>query len=99
VGNLNSQYDVIDRTLNISWTAPSAITIPPASRPEIFYCVKINDGAAIEFIGCNRNEDMNENQTIVLSDIVCGIYYDITIIPFNRVGDGNISEVSFPGKT
>ena len=96
VGNLNSVYSSADRMLNISWTAPPAITIRPASRPEIFYCVEINNGTAIESIGCNRTGHMIEETSVVISDIVCGVNYDVTITPFNRVGDGVIATVIFP---
>ena len=99
VGNLNSVFSAVDRTLNISWTAPPAITIPPATRPEIFYCVEINNGTATESIGCNRPGGMNEETSVKISDIVCGVNYDVTITPFNSVGDGVNSDVSFPGMT
>ena len=94
---LNSVFSTVDRTLTISWTAPLAITISPASRPEIFYCVEINNGTATESTGCNRTGDMNEETSVIISDIVCGVNYDVTITPFNRVGDGVNSNVSFPG--
>ena len=94
---MNSEYSAVDRTLTISWTAPPAITIPQAAGPEIFYCVEINNGTATESIGCNRTEDMNEETSVIISDIVCGVNYDVTITPFNRVGDGVNSNVSFPG--
>ena len=96
VGNLKSVYSSVDRTLNISWTAPPAITIPPAIRPEIFYCVEINNGTATESIDCNRTGDINEETSVIISDIVCGVNYDVTITPFNRVGDGVMSTVIFP---
>ena len=99
MGNLNSVFSAVDRTLNISWTAPPAITIPPATRPEIFYCVEINNGTATESIGCNRAGDMNEETSVIISDIVCGVNYNIIITPFNRVGDGVNSNVFFPGMT
>ena len=99
VGNLNSVFSAVDRTLNISWTAPPAITIPQATRPEIFYCVEINNGTATESIGCNRTGDMNEETSVIVSDIVCGVNYDVTLTPFNRVGDGVNSTVLFPGMT
>ena len=94
---MNSVFSAVDRTLNISWTAPPAITIPPATRPEIFYCVEINNGTATESIGCNRTGDMNEETSVIISDIVCGVNYDVTTTPFNRVGDGVISTLIFPG--
>ena len=96
VGNLNSVYNSVDRTLNISWTAPPSMVIFPASRPEIFYCVEINNGTATESIGCNRTGDMNAETSVIISDNVCGVNYDVTITPFNRVGDGVISTVIFP---
>ena len=96
MGSLNSEYSAVDSTLHISWTAPPAITIPPVTRPEIFYCVEISNGTA-ESIGCNRTRDMNEETSVIISDIVCGVNYDVTITPFNRVGDGVNSTVSFPG--
>ena len=92
-------YSSVNRTLNISWTAPPAITIPPTTRPEIFYCVEINNGTATESMGCSRTGDMNEETSVIISDIVCGVNYDVTITPFNRVGDGVNSNVSFPGMT
>ena len=72
--------------------------MPPATRPEIFYCVEINNGTATESIGCNRHGDMNE-ETSVIIDIVCGVNYNVTITSFNSVGDGANSNVSFPGMT
>ena len=84
---MNSVFSAVDRTLNVSWTAPPAITIPPATRPEILYCVEINNGTATESIGCNRTGDMNEETSVIISGIVCGVNYDVTITPFNRVGD------------
>ena len=98
VVNLKSEHSSVDRTLNISWTAPPAITIRPATRPEIFYCVKINNGTVTGSIGCNRTGDMNEETSVIISDIVCGVNYDVTITPFNRVGDGVISTILFPGR-
>jgi len=70
----------------------------PATRPEIFYCVEINNGTAIASIGCNRTGERNEETSVVISDIVCRVNYVITITPFNRVGDGVNSTLSFPGK-
>ena len=99
MGNLNSVFSAVTGTLNISWTAPPAIAIPQATRPEIFYCVEINNGTATESIGCNRTGDMNEETSVIISDIVCGVNYDVIITPFNRVGDGVNSNVSFPGMT
>ena len=99
VGNLNSVFSAIDRTLNISWTAPPAITIPQATRPERFYCVEINNGTATESIGCSRTGDMNEETSVIISDIVCGVNVSVTITPFNRVGDGVYSTVLFLGTT
>ena len=99
MGNLNSVFSAVDRTLNISWTAPPAITIPPATRPEIFYCVEINNGTATESIGCNRTGNMNEETSVTISDIVDEGNYDVIIIPFNRVGDGVNSTILFPGRT
>ena len=99
VGNLNSVFSAVDRTFSISWTAPPAISIPPATRPEIFYCVEINNGTATESIGCNRTGGMNEETSVIISDIVCGVNYDVNITPFNRVGDGVNSNVFFPGIT
>ena len=96
VGTFNSKHNIMDRTLNISWTAPTAVTILPATRPEIFYCVEINSGTATESIGCNRAGDMNEETSVIISDIVCGANYEVIIIPFNRVGDGVNSTVTFP---
>jgi len=87
VGNLNLKYNEI-----------AAITFSPATRPEIFYCVEINKGTTTEFMGCNRTGDMNEETSVVISDIVCGVNYDITITPFNRVGDGVNSIALFPGR-
>jgi len=51
--------------MNISWTAPAAITVPPDTRPEIFYCVEINNGVSTDFLGCNRTGDMNEETSVV----------------------------------
>ena len=96
MGNLNSILSAVDRTLTISWTAPPAITIHPATRTEIFYCVEINNGTANVSIGCNRTGDMNEETSVIISDIVCGVSYDVTITPFNRVVDGVKSNVLFP---
>ena len=70
--------------------------MPPATRPEIFYCVEINNGTATESISCNRTGDMNE-ETSVIIDIVCGVNFNVTITPFNSVGDGVSSNVLFPG--
>ena len=95
---MNSAYSTV-RTLTISWTAPPAIPIPPATEPEIFYCVEINNGTATESIGCNRTRDMNEETSVMISDIVCGVNVSVTITPFNRVGDGQNSMVLFPGTT
>ena len=92
-------YSALDRTFSISWTAPPAITIPPATRPEILYCAEINNGTATESIACNRTGDTNEETSVIIPDIVCGVNYDVTITPFNRVGDGLDSNVSFPGMT
>ena len=96
---MKSVFNIVDRTLNISWTDPPAITIPPATRPEILYCVEINNGTVTESIGCNRLGDMNEETSVIISDIVCGVNYNVTITPFNRVGNGVNSNVSFPGVT
>ena len=99
MGNLNSVFSAVDRTLNISWTVPPAITIPQATRPEIFYCVDISNGTATESMGCNRTGDINGETSVIIYDIVCGVNCDVTIIPFNRVGDGVNSNVSFTGMT
>ena len=96
---MNSVFSAVDRILHISWTAPPAITIPQATRPEIFYCVEINNGTTTESIGCNRTGDMNEETSVIISGYVCGVNYDVTITPFNRVGDGVNSNMSFPGMT
>ena len=95
----NSEYHAVDRSFSISWTAPPAISVPPATGPEIFYCVGISNATATESIGCNRTGDMNEETSVIISDIVCGMNYNVTINPFNRVGDGEASNVSFPGMT
>ena len=95
----NSEYHAVDRSFSISWTAPPAITIPPATGPEIFYCVEISNGTATESIGCNRTGDMNEETSVIISDIVCRVNYDVAITPFNRVGDGVNSIAFFPGMT
>ncbi len=44
--------------------------------------------------GCNRSEDMT---SFILSNVTCGVNYDITVIPFNRLGDGPARLVEFPG--
>ena len=54
MGELNSKYKIINRTLNIYWTVPPAITIPARTRPEIFYCMEIYKGTATESIGYNK---------------------------------------------
>ena len=66
-----------------------------------FYCVEVVNQAAttmstIQSIGCNRSEDRNEETSVVLENIVCGVNY-ITITPFNIVGDGHQSSTLFPG--
>ena len=40
---------------------------------------------------------MDEETSVIISDIVCGVNYNVIITPFNRVGDGVNSNVSFPG--
>ena len=50
-------------------------------------------------VGCNRPGDVNEETSVIISDIVCGVNNDVTITPFNSVGDGVNSNVSFPGMT
>ena len=72
-------------------------TVPFLPAPETFYCVEINNGPAAESIGCNRTRGMNEETSVIISDIVCGVNYDVTITSFKRVGDGENSNVSFPG--
>ena len=67
-----------------------------------FYCVEVvNQTAAtmttIQSIGCNRSEDRNEETSVMLENIVCGVNYKITITPFNVVGDGRQSRNLRPG--
>ncbi len=92
-----SIYNEISSTITISWTPPSAITIPPASTPERFYCVQIVTGTETVSRGCDRSVDMNEDTSFVLSDVTCGVNYNITVIPFSRLGDGPARMVEFPG--
>ena len=99
MGSLNSEYSAVDGTFNVSWTAPPAIVIPPATTPERFYCVEISNGTGTESISCNRTGDMNNETSVIISDIVCGVNYNVTVTPFNRVGAGEASSVSFPGMT
>lgn len=98
VEDFGSQYNVVDSTANILWSPPPALTIPPADRPEIFYCVQIViDGSNAESRGCNRTGDKNEDTSIMWQNIMCGVNYDITVIPFNRLGDGPARTLEFPG--
>ena len=67
-----------------------------------FYCVEVvNQTAAtmttIHSIGCNRREDRNEETSVMLGNIVCGVNYRITITPFNVLGDGRQSSTLLPG--
>ena len=68
-----------------------------------FYCVEVvNQTAAtmttIQSIGCNRSEDRNEETSVMLENIVCGVNYKITITrTFNVVGDGRQSHNLRPG--
>ncbi len=94
---MKSIYNEISNSINISWIPPPAITIPPASRPERFYCVQIVTGTETISRGCNRSEEMNEDTSFGLSDIMCGVNYDISVIPFNRLGDGQVRLVELPG--
>ncbi len=94
---MDSIYNEISNSINISWTPPPAITITPASSPERFYCVQIVTGTETISRGCNRSEEMNEDTSFELSDITCGVNYDITVIPFNRLGDGQVRLVELPG--
>ena len=53
-----------------------------------YYCVEVvNQTAAtmttIWSIGCNRREDRNEETSVMLENIVCGVNYRIIITPFN----------------
>ena len=52
---------------------------------------------AAESIGGNRTGDMNEETSVITSDIVYRVNYAVTITPFNRVRDGVNSMVIFPG--
>ncbi len=94
---MNSIYNEVSSSINISWTPPPAITIPPASRPERFYCTQIVTGTETISRGCNRSEEINEDISFVLSNIMCGVNYNITVIPFNRLGDGAARLVELPG--
>ena len=67
-----------------------------------YYCVEVvNQTAAtmttIWSIGCNRREDRNEETSVMLGNIVCGVNYRIIITPFNVLGDGRQSSTLFPG--
>ena len=51
----------------------------------------------IQSIGCNRSEDRNEETSVIIDNIVCGVNYRITITPFNVVDDGRQSSTLLPG--
>ncbi len=99
VTELRSIYNVMDNTINISWTPPTAITVPPNPTPEIFYCIQISNGTETERIGCNKSVDMNIKTSITVENIMCGIRYNVIVTPFNRRGGNSPTTLELPGKT
>ncbi len=101
VKELPQQYSALDNTVNISWIPPPAIIVPAfgqnIDRPEIYYCVHVSNGSITTSIGCNRTGDRNEETSVLLDNAVCKEEYNVTIIPFNRLGDGAPVLAQFPG--
>ncbi len=99
VTELRSIYNVMDNTINIFWTPPTAITVPPALTPEIFYCIQISNGTETEQIACNKSVDRNSNISITVKDIMCQTHYNVMVTPFNRRGGNSPTTLELPGKT
>ena len=95
VVNLTSEYNAATSNLNISWSPPAALTVPPATTPERFYCVQVMYGEMMESRGCDGS--MNEETSYLLQNVGCGVNYTIAIVPVNRVGNGTESSVLLPG--
>ena len=49
----------------------------------------------MESTGCDGS--INEETSYLLDSVMCGVNYTITIIPFNRIGNGTRSDLLFPG--
>ena len=94
--DFSSQYNAATSSLNITWSPPRALTVPLATRPERFYCVQVINGDMMESTGCD-NSSMNEETSYVQGNVMCGVNYTITIIPFNRLGNGIESSILIPG--
>ena len=92
---LTSQYNAATSNLNIIWSPPPALTVPPATTPERFYCVQVIYGEMMESRGCD--DSMNEEISYLLDSVTCGVNYTIIIIPFNRIGNGTGLDLQFPG--
>ena len=95
VVNLTSEYDAATSNLNISWSPPAALTVPPATTPERFYCVQVIYGEMMESTGCD--DSINEETSYLLNNVMCGVNYTITIIPSNRISNGTGLDLQFPG--
>ena len=99
---LAGQYNVIDSSVNISWLPPPALAVFPAAMPERFYCVEVINQTSpsmsvIDSIGCDQTTNQSDETSFLLTNVVCGTNYAITVTSFNRIGDGGQSTVLFPG--
>ena len=91
VVKLTSQYDAATSNVNISWSPPAALTVPPATTPERFYCVQVIYGEMMESTGCDGS--MNEETSYLLNNVMRGVNYTITIIP---ISNGTGLDLQFP---